>query len=86
MKVKETIVTLLSGVSLSYGQAFGPNTPPVGSIVPDSMTFSMSSTSPAELNNLVSANVYGFEFSDLETKRYSDFPNEVVVTLYFTPW
>ena len=81
----------VGGVSL-YGQnptfdlAEGPNAPQVGSIVPDTVTFSMSTTPSIDLLPLVDSLYSDFRFPNLETRHYSDFPDEVVITLYHTPW
>ena len=67
-------------------EANGPNAPQVGDIVPDSVTFAMSTSSQAELINARSAQGSSFNLPNLVTQSYSDFPNEILATVYHTPW
>lgn len=60
--------------------ATGPNAPAIGSIVPEEVTFALSPTPVSEFGNSLR------EFTDLQYVSYSDFPDEVVITLYHTPW
>ena len=90
MKLKIMLSGLLLGGGLLYGQNTfeednGPNAPVPGDIVPDMMTFAMSQTRAVDLVNTAQAD-NSFRVPNLENRRYSDFPNEVVVTVYHTPW
>ena len=85
-----TNLLIFGGISL-YGQgtvdtAEGENAPQVGDIVPDSITFAMSTTPALELFPEAQALGDNFFFPNLENRSYSDFPNEVVITIYHTPW
>lgn len=60
--------------------ANGPNAPAIGSIVPDEVTFAYSTTPVSQFGNFLQ------ELPNLEYVSYSAFPNEIVVTLYHTPW
>ena len=75
----------LSGQDTEFA-ANGPNTPQVGDIVPDSVTFAMSTSSRAELINARIAQGSSFSLPNLVTQSYSDFPNEILATVYHTPW
>ena len=75
----------LSGQN-TLSDANGPNTPQVGDIVPDSVTFAMSTSSRAELINARMAQGGSFSLPNLVTQSYSDFPNEILATVYHTPW
>lgn len=75
---------LLGQDSNAFTTASGPNAPQVGDTVPETMGFAMSPT-PAE-NFVNSGNDNSFVLPNLENRLYSDFPNEVVVTVYHTPW
>ena len=71
------------------GLADGPNAPLAGTIVPDSIQFLMSTSTEEELTQVaIQANQSGSDLflPNVESRSYSDFPNEVVLTLYFTPW
>lgn len=91
MKILNSITSvLLLGGTILHGQdtrgdANGPNTPVPGDIIPDTVTFAMSPTPAAEIVPLVESGTFT-TFTDLENRSYSDFPNEVVVTLYHAPW
>ena len=65
-----------------FTTANGPNAPQVGDIIPEEITFAMSTTPAIEFLGASSS----FLVPDLENRSYSDFPNEVVVTVYHTPW
>ena len=85
-KIVLILWSLLLG-NVLYGQSFfdvanGENAPPLGTIIPEEVTFAMS---PTPVNDF-QGSIGGAFFSDLELRSYADFPNEVVVTLYFTPW
>ena len=54
--------------------------------MPDSITFAMSTTPALELLPDAEALGDNFFFPNLENRSYSDFPNEVVITVYHTPW
>ena len=92
MKIHKLITNfiLFGGLSLygqsTFGTAEGENAPQVGDIVPDSITFAMSTTPALELLPDAEALGDNFFFPNLENRSYSDFPNEVVITVYHTPW
>lgn len=79
---------------MAHGQAFanvanGPDAPAVGTIVPDDVTFLVADAASDVLAEQArQANLSGqnYLFPDLRRVSYSDFENEVVVTLYHTPW
>lgn len=66
--------------------ASGPDAPQVGDIVPDTVTFAMSTSS---IQSLIIGRIYednNFFLPNLEDRSYSDFPNEILATVYHTPW
>ena len=74
---------LVASISPLFSQSDvvnGPNAPAVGTIVPEEITFAYSTTPVAEFGNQIQ------ELPNLRYVSYSDFPNEVVVTLYHAPW
>jgi len=79
------LVTPLFGQNTS-GSANGPNAPFEGTIVPDSVQFAMSTLPQNELISARASQGFSFLLPNLEDRSYSDFPNEVVLTVYFTPW
>jgi len=68
----------------TFALANGPNAPVAGDIIPDSIMFAEASATALEL----APEQFNGDFilTDLENRSYSDFPNEVVVTVYHTPW
>lgn len=91
MNLKNSLLgILLTGTAL-FGQddnpgttPNGPNAPQIGDIIPETIGFAMSPTPAA--NFFAFANNSSFLLPDLENRLYSDFPNEVVITVYHTPW
>lgn len=85
-KNKKTLLMLgflVVGTSPLFSQgnvANGPNAPAVGSIVPDEIIFGYATTPVADFGNQISS------LPALNYVSYSDFPNEVVITVYHTPW
>ena len=92
MKTLKFIANLmmLGGLSLhgqnTFNTAEGENAPQPGDIVPDTVTFAMSATPARALLPLAQDLGSNFFLPNLENRSYSDFPNEVVITIYHTPW
>ena len=82
MKIKTCLTSLLLCGGWLSGQTASPPLP--GSIIPDTMTFAMSTFATQQF---LPPNPYdNFLIPGLENRSYSDFPNEVVATVYHTPW
>ena len=91
MKIYPLLALLCLG-NFGHGQdtsglANGDNTPIPGDIVPDSITFAMVPTPAINALDIEGVDESpSFVLPELENRRYSDFPNEVVITVYHTPW
>ena len=83
MKMKTCLTSLLLCGGWLSGQTASPPLP--GSIIPDTMTFAMSTFATQQFPpaDLIPDNAL---IPGLENRSYSDFPNEVVATVYHTPW
>lgn len=78
-----SLLAISAGSAFSQSTIFsanGPNAPALGSIVPEAVTFAVSSTPVSSFGNSLQ------ELTNLEYFSYGDFPDEVVITLFHTPW
>jgi len=57
-----------------------------GDIVPDTITFAMDASQAPALSAQEQLEGINFRFPELSNFSYSDFPNEVIISLYHTPW
>lgn len=64
---------------LSYGQSSGPNTPAIGSSVPDGLTFSLARNTSAQLAG-------GNSLGPVDLTSYNDFSDQVLVAVYHASW
>lgn len=61
------------------GQSSGPDTPPLGSIVPEDLTFSIADATVAELEG-------GNSLGPTRLTNYTEFPDQVVAAVYHASW
>ncbi len=88
---KILLYSFFLGGAVAHGQQFlnvanGPNAPEVGTIVPDEVTYAMSDIPASDLLTQAGAEGNTFRFPALREVSYSDFENEIVATVYHTPW
>jgi len=90
MRTNPFLALLFLG-NISYGQdtfdvANGDDRPLPGDIVPDNISFAMVPGPAVNTLQLPGSSSFSFILPELENRSYSDFPNEVVITVYHTPW
>lgn len=87
LQINAQTLSLADGPNAPQARQIGENgaiTP--GVIVPERIGFSLSDSEPSALLPQVDSQGFNFRLTDRTQFNYGDFPGEIVLSVYHTPW
>ena len=77
--LKRTLFFFTAMGSVAMAQTSGPNTPPLGTVVPEEITFTLSTSTAEQLNGERS-------LGERRLASLTEYENQVVVLVYHASW